>query len=269
MNSTADGQGAMATAMNATAVGQGAVASNIGGSAYGQGSVASGLGSTASGQLAMATATASSAYGIASAATALGATAVGAGSVAPTVQSTAVGFNSAVTATNSVALGSYSSAGVANAGSAGFNVNPVSTQRIGVYASATSVVSVGGGVGSPVPFRQITNVADGAIAPNSTDAINGSQLYQTITGLSTAILQVRRESREGIAGAVSLTTAPMPSQGGKTTYAANVGFFKDAAAVGGSFAHRLDTNAPVAFTGGIAVSGAGVLTGRVGMIGEF
>ncbi len=171
--------------------------------------------------------------------------------------------------TNSVALGAMSKAETANNATASFNVNPVSYTAIGVNAHASGVVSVGGGAGSSVPYRQITNVADGAVTATSTDAVNGSQLYASVTGLSNAILSVRKEERQGIASAVSLASAPMPSAAGKTTYAANVGVFEGASAFGGSFAHRLDVNTTVALTAGVSVGSAGLVTGRVGVMGEF
>ena len=267
--STANGQGATANNLATTASGEGATASGIMSTAYGQGTLASGANSTASGQAAQATAQFASAYGNAAAATAVGSTAVGTNALAPTVGSSALGYNSVVTYQNSVALGSYSGAGAPNIGSPGFIVNPINGQTINTNAAASAAVSVGGGPGSAVPYRQVTNVADGNISATSTDAINGSQLYKAVTGLSQAILTVRREEREGIAGALSLVSAPLPSAGGKTTYAANFGFYKDATALGASFAHRLDVNLPFAVSAGIAVSGQGFVSGRVGVLGEF
>ena len=267
--STAVGEMAQATMLNATAIGQLATAIGVNSSALGQASLASGANATATGMGAQATATNTTAYGTAANAMGTGSTAIGEAAFTPATNGTALGLNAHVNGANSVALGSNSVANAANAGTPSFTISQIGAEAIGVYAAASSVVSVGGGPGSAVPYRQITNVADGAITPTSTDAINGSQLYKSVTALNQEIVGVRREAREGIAGALALTAAPLPSAAGKTTYAANFGFFKDAAAFGGSFAHRLDTNLPLALTGGIAVSGKGTLGGRVGAVGEF
>ena len=280
LNATAAGAGSQALATNATALGQGALASGTSGVALGQGAGAIDVAATAVGGGSLASALMSTAIGQGSAATGVMAVAVGAGAAASGVASatfgtgaiatfdgsTALGNGARTTANGSVALGQGSIAGAANGGWSGFVIN---NRAVTNNATATSVVSVGGGAGSATPYRQVTNVADGAVNATSTDATNGSQLYKAVTGLNTEILNTRREAREGIAGALALTAAPMPSQGGKTTYAANFGFFKDAAAFGGSFAHRLDTNLPLAMAAGIAVSGNGTLGGRVGVLGEF
>ncbi len=280
LNSTTTGAGAQAIAANTTAVGQGALASGVSGVALGQGARATDVNATALGAGALAGALMSTAIGQGSTASGVMAAAVGAGAAASGAAastfgtsavaafdgSTALGSGARTTANGSVALGQGSIAGAANGGWAGFVIN---NRAVTNNATATSVVSVGGGAGSATPYRQVTNVADGAVNATSTDATNGSQLYKAVSGLNTEILNTRREAREGVAGALALTAAPMPSQGGKTTYAANFGFFKDAAAFGGSFAHRLDTNIPLAMAAGIAVSGNGTLGGRVGVLGEF
>ena len=51
---------------------------------------------------------------------------------------------------------------------------------------ANAVVSIsGGGVN-----RQLTGVADGAVNATSTDAINGSQLFQTANALTAAVSNI-------------------------------------------------------------------------------
>jgi len=86
--------------------------------------------------------------------------------------SVAIGPNAVATNANDVALGSGSQTGTAT---------PTASATIGgtVYSFAgtnpTSVVSVGA-LGAE---RQIQNVAAGTLSASSTDAVNGSQLYQT------------------------------------------------------------------------------------------
>ena len=100
--------------------------------------------------------------------------------------STAVGSGSSSSAINSVAVGTGASATTANSvalGNASTTANAVATSDVTLQgntykfagAAPVGVVSVGD-VGAE---RQITNVAAGQINANSTDAVNGSQLYAT------------------------------------------------------------------------------------------
>lgn len=95
-------------------------------------------------------------------------------------------------------------------------------------------------------------------------------LESTVAGLSADMSGIRTEARQGIAAAIAMTTAPMPSAAGRTSWAANVGYFKGAGAFGGSFAHRLDLfDNPFAITGGYAYGGGDSHALRLGLAGEF
>jgi hypothetical protein len=87
--------------------------------------------------------------------------------------------------------------------------------------------------------------------------------------LGETISENRTEARQGIAAAIAMTTAPMPSDPGRTSWAGNVGYFKGATAFGGSLAHRLDFDEPVAFTAGYAYGGGDSHGFRLGLAGEF
>ncbi|MFC4954147.1 ESPR-type extended signal peptide-containing protein, partial [Acinetobacter puyangensis] len=89
----------------------------------------------------------------------------------------ALGANTTVTHENAVALGSSSVSGVASP-TTGAVINGKTYSYAGI--TPTSTVSVGS-VGNE---RQIINVAAGRVTANSTDAINGSQLFQTNTELA-------------------------------------------------------------------------------------
>ncbi|MDP9992677.1 autotransporter adhesin [Variovorax boronicumulans] len=104
------------------------------------------------------------------------ATAAGASAVA-------IGLGATAGTANSVALGAGSSTAAA-VGTASTTINGVTYNFQGVAPVGT--VSVGSGGAE----RTITNVAAGRIAGNSTDAINGSQLFatnQSIEDLSTTV----------------------------------------------------------------------------------
>ena len=79
----------------------------------------------------------------------------------------------------------------------------------------------------------------------------------------------RREARQGIAAAMAMDTAPMPSAPGRTSWAMNTAAFKSEFAGGFSFAHRLNTARPFAITGSYGNSGGNTHGGRVGLAGEF
>jgi hypothetical protein len=78
----------------------------------------------------------------------------------------------------------------------------------------------------------------------------------------------RREARQGVAAAIALTTAAMPSAPGRTSWAVNAAAFDGEAGWGGSVAHRLNFAVPFSVTAGFAFAGSNS-GGRVGLSGEF
>ncbi len=104
--------------------------------------------------------------------------------------STALGHAANTTAVYSVALGAASEAGDNFVQSSSAKVNNVT---YGGFAASTSGFNEDGGLGAVVSVgkkgyeRQIKNVAAGVILPDSTDAINGSQLYSVADTLATKI----------------------------------------------------------------------------------
>src|SRR5262249_59254089 len=77
-----------------------------------------------------------------------------------------------------------------------------------------------------------------------------ASLNANISGLQSQISNNLTEARRGIAAAVSLANAPMPSFPGRTTWQVRTGFFEGQAGVGFAFSHRLDTAIPTALLGG-------------------
>ncbi|MFC0690752.1 YadA family autotransporter adhesin, partial [Paraburkholderia humisilvae] len=126
--------------------------------------------------------------------------ALGANTAAIANDSTALGAFAAVTADSSVALGAHAAANLANSVALGAGsqattpATPVDSATVGgltfgpfAGSAPIGVVSVGYGNGGE---RQIVNVAAGQVTANSTDAINGSQLYwvaSEVASLSTSI----------------------------------------------------------------------------------
>ena len=143
---------------------------------------------TAVGPSAVASADASSAYGLNTVASGKGSIALGAFANASGGSATAIGGNAEASATSSVAVGYQSQALAANTA-----LSPTSANT-SVYSSTTlGPVTYGGfagsgssalgvfSIGNTTNSRRLLNVSAGLIAPISTDAINGSQLYAALS----------------------------------------------------------------------------------------
>ena len=105
-----------------------------------------------------------------------------------------------------------------------------------VYISANEV-NAGG--------NKVTNVAKGEVSSTSTDAVNGSQLYQTnqnVTNLNNKvdnifgemqgrIDSVRKDMSAGIAGVNAAAAIPQGHRAGQTTVGAGLGYFGEQAAL--------------------------------------
>ena len=204
-NAIAIGNGASAKKQSDLAVGDGAKALDAQGSAFGVRATASGNGATAIGGETTASGWLSTSIGYLSKSAGNGAYAGGAkanangeGAVSVGLESTSTGKHTAAlgasanaSAEAALALGASANASHANAVALG--ANSVTKEAVasneatvnGVYYSGfaanntASVVSLG----DAKKERQLVNVAAGKISANSTDAINGSQLYLVASGL--------------------------------------------------------------------------------------
>ena len=273
-SSVAMGNNAQATADYANAIGFGAKAQGLGGvaiginaqvgaaatdwygTAIGGSATAIGLRATAVGANANASGETTLALGRSANASVKDAVAIGTNSIASAGAAFAMGNAAQATATNAVGIGTGAVASVANSvalgsssttsaavGTASAVINGKTYNYQGV--APTSVVSVGA-VGSE---RQVQNVAAGRVSASSTDAINGSQLFQSNTELA----KVATDTASALGGGATAgttaggITAPTynvttnPSAGTKTGNVNNV-----AAALTG-----LDTavNQPLTVTG--------------------
>lgn len=255
--SAAEGIGAVALGVGQIASGNGAVALGDPNTATGTGAVAVGADNTASGSGAVtlgntnsANGDGSVAIGNANAATGIGSIAIGNAAVANQNGATAFGDGALASAANSVALGS------------------------GSVATVENTISVG----SVSQARKVVYVAAGSVFAGSTEAINGSQLFELtgrvgeLTGrvndLESYSLATRNEARRGVAAAMAMTNAPMPSHTGRTAWAFNLATFKGEKAAAFSLSHRVEVEEPFAITGGVSYTkdATGV---RVGLAGEF
>ncbi|OON85989.1 hypothetical protein B0D78_12135, partial [Pyramidobacter sp. C12-8] len=175
-----------ATEENAIAMGDGAIASGKKTISIGYRSNVSGENSTAIGDPNTITGTDSQALGNNNTIAGNNAQAVGNSNNISVNDSAAVGNNNTVTAANTYVVGSGVTAGIANSVvlGAGSTVEAaVSTPNATINGktytfaggTAAGTVSVGNAGGE----RTVTHVAAGQISQNSTDAVNGSQLWST------------------------------------------------------------------------------------------
>ncbi|MBN3503068.1 YadA-like family protein [Burkholderia cenocepacia] len=104
----------------------------------------------------------------------------------------AIGSGAQAAGANSLALGS--GARVSGAGSVAIGYNSVANQN--------NVVSVGS-VGNE---RRIVNVADGDVSFQSTDAVNGGQLYAALNELSTSVSSKTQQAIDSFSSAIDEKT---------------------------------------------------------------
>ena len=269
------GYGASASGPASTAVGTGARAAQTGSVALGYGAGAQGLGSTA--------------VGTASAALGDGSTALGFAAGAGGSGSTAVGATASAGGDGSVALGSGARADQANAVAIGANVRTTRANQVAIGTAGSTYTLAG--IASPAsaaaqsgPTNFVTTDASGNLAASAygpasiasmagrVDAVQSqvNTLEAKTDAMQRYAIQTLKEARQGVAMAIAMATAPMPSAPGKTTWATNGATYRGEWAGGVAVAHRLPTCCvPIAVTAGVAYGGNNALGARAGLAGEF
>ena len=237
---------AEATGNVSIAIGERTKATENGATALGRQSAATGGASTAIGSGAQASAQNATALGGGANASGNTSIAIGAQSKASEGQSVAIGRGAVADTSDSVALGSYSKTEAA-VGTSSATVNGVT---YGGFAGAAPVGTVS--VGSADNERTITNVAAGRITSTSTDAINGSQLYQVasqangnttqINNINNRIGDMDKDLRAGIAGATAIAFLQRPNEAGKSMVSAAVGGYRGEQALALGYATNSDNN---------------------------
>jgi len=250
LSTTAVGQGAIAEDTFSTALGAQSVSRDFS-VAAGGGARATGHVSTAVGPTAQATGSAATAMGNNARAQDEHATALGSATIAGR-QALAAGTFSAATGADSTALGYASQAPHANA------------VALGAYTQTTANHQVA------VGYRQVSQVAAGRIAPGSTDAINGGQVWAMQRQLDDRWTDIGRRvdsvdrrvdglSRriDGL-GAQTAAIANMAAAGGphglnvgEVAFNGGTGFYGNATALAVGFAARVSDR--VNITGGLSI----------------
>lgn len=264
---TAVGAVAKASGVASVAVGAQAVAEKNADTALGRKAQASGGQSTAVGSGATSSGQYSTAVGTAATSSGAGSAAFGLQSSASAGQSVAIGRGASATEDSSVALGSYSTTS-AVVGTDSATVNGITYSGFAGTSPASTV-----SVGRSGAERTVTNVAAGRVTADSTDAINGSQLYQVadqvgtnttnianntnainnintqinnygdqITNINNRIDDVDKDLRAGIAGATAIAFLQRPNEAGKSMVSAAVGGYRGEQALAIGYARNSDNN---------------------------
>lgn len=177
------------------AIGTRATASDVRSLALGHQAKSAGYKANAIGADAIANGNHANAIGSSATATGDHAQAFGAGAQATGVRTNVFGSDAAATADYSIAIGNKANASTANSIALGADSTTRSATNVtsatvaghtyGGFAGTSPVGSVS--VGKAGQERQIHNVAAGKISADSTDAVNGSQLYSVANDLQTQI----------------------------------------------------------------------------------
>ena len=171
-----------------------------------------------------------------------------------------VGNNVKSTADNSVILGNnsgYSKASKRTAGNGALTSQTLNGKERhfagGAANEVVGVVSVGNTTVDPngketVQTRRIQNVAPGLISKDSTDAINGSQLYTMMNEsrgdldkLKGQVNKMGKRHRAGLAGVNAATTLPQVFMPGKSMISAGAGHYKGQSAVAVGYSRASDS----------------------------
>jgi hypothetical protein len=262
---TAIGTSSNASGQNATAVGNFTNATGMGASAFGNGASTNGAGSLAAGVLSVAGADFTTAVGRLANASAVSSTAVGERAAAAFAGSTAIGTQATATAANQLALG-----GVGSSVRVG-DINSSTAAQSGTVGVAT--VDASGILGRNTTIIPAISTLQAA-SVSQAGQIAAIELGQTTLAANVASLfdlrkRDRRDLRQGIAAAVAMGQAPMPSEPGRTSYVVNGAAFRGELALGGSVLHRLDSPTPLAIGVGFSFAGNKNNSFKAGVAGEF
>lgn len=171
-----------------------------------------------------------------------------------------VGNNVKSTTDNSVILGNnsgYSKASNRTAGNGALTSQVLNGKERhfagGAANEVVGVVSVGNTTVDPsgketVQTRRIQNVAPGLISKDSTDAINGSQLYalmeensQNLGKLKGQVNKMQKRHRAGLAGVNAAATLPQVFLPGKSMVSVGAGHYKGQNAIAVGYSRAADS----------------------------
>jgi trimeric autotransporter adhesin len=185
--------------------------------------------------------------------------AVGRSATATAANSTAIGEGATATLRDSVAIGANSTTSAATS---------VSEAIIGdaSYAFAGSMPVGTLSVGSSGRERQIQNVGAGRISAQSTDAVNGSQLFATNLAINDLRFDLREVAKQAFAGTATAIALQPPAfiEAGQIAMRLGYGVYRGQSALGLSMRATAD-NGRWSFSGGVSGSKTAGVAGSVGL----
>ncbi|TXM93917.1 hypothetical protein FV222_21870, partial [Methylobacterium sp. WL103] len=196
-----------------------------------------------------------------------GSIAIGRSASATQANAIAIGPGARTTRANQVAIGNgsntYTLGGIGSAQSAAAQSGEtrfVTSDTAGNLATSGYGPSTIAGLGSRL------DSAEGRLG--GVEARVGT-LESRTNALSQYSTETRREARQGVATALAMPTASMPSAPGRTTWVLNSATYRGEWAGGAALSHRLPTAVPLAINVGYAYGGDGGHGVRAGLGGEF
>ncbi len=272
--SLALGNSSRATGTQAVAVGDMARADGDQSLAMGRAAVASGERAIAIGNIASSDGSGALAIGARSLANGIQATALGAGATASFAGSTAVGQNATTTAAQQITLGGEgSSVRIGDvAASTAAQVGPV--EVVTVDANGTlGRRSISTTASAAPQLEALTSGINTALAISQTQFDGLQSQFDGLQGRVSTLFDLaatdRKDSRQGVAAVAALANPAMPSEPGRTSYAANVATYRGEFGVSAGLMHRFDTSDPFAITAGVSYAGGKNTVAKVGVAGEF
>jgi autotransporter adhesin len=197
--------------------------------------------------------------------------AAGYGSAASGARATAVGTQARASGSGSVALGAGASATGEGATAIGAGASATRARQVALGTAASSyslpgLATAASRAAQSGPTQVVTTDAAGNLAAIPVDIAG---LGERVDALGAYARETRKEARQGVAAAMAMSAAAMPSQAGRTSWAANTATFKGEWAAGFAVAHRLAVAMPIAVNAGVSLNGSSFAGARVGVSGEF
>ena len=110
-----------------------------------------------------------------------------------------------------------------------------------------------------------------AVTDQQFSALSGrvSGLEAGFANLDFRIDELDKDYRRGVAAAMALTDAPIPSEGGKTSYIGKAATFRGEFGFSLGLTHRLKTETPLALSASVSHSGGDNTGASIAISGEF
>lgn len=170
-------------------------------------------------------------------------------------------------------------AGVANTDAV--NVGQLNAATAGITTSVTALQTTVATQATQITAIQTVNTTQSsqiaaveAMNTTQSNQINALQATQDLVSNRVDTLfdlrsVDRRDMKQGVASAMAMASAPIPSEPGRVAYAVNGATFRGEYAIGGSISYRLPGSRPLSVNAGFSFAGNKNNGARVGLAGEF